>query len=276
MNRTAKVFTLIELLVGIAIIVILGAMLLPALSRAKIAADSTACRNNLRQMMVGTSMYVQQERYYPDSGIYPTSFISTPQSVFACPGYNRARGLFWCNAGNYRMAGQSWGSYAYNTYGWANAFGYGMPPELWSQGLGGILGVPLSFQRSYYDRPTPENRVVCPSDMISFGDAPFVGDYFWKPDPETLPAGWLQFSRPFELLAYFYNDVIRGRPFDDKDPVIRLMGQRHGGRWNVAFCDSHVENLRSKDLFDFTNPNVARRWNSDDQAHNKGWAPPPP
>jgi prepilin-type N-terminal cleavage/methylation domain-containing protein len=68
-SRSVRGFTLIELLVVIAIIAILVALLLPAVQQAREAARRTACKNNLKQLVL--SMH----NYESTHGVLPPGYL---------------------------------------------------------------------------------------------------------------------------------------------------------------------------------------------------------
>jgi prepilin-type processing-associated H-X9-DG protein len=263
-------------LVVIAVIAILAAMLLPAFTRAKSAADSAGCKSNLRQIMVGMSMYAHENGAYPITRTFIdelepfvharwpednysnysySSYLGPRTSIYACPAYNHLHGWFQATGSFY------WGtlgSYAYNMMGCKDE----------RFGLAGDLDDRPDV------RPTREAQVVTPSDMIGMGDAVFVfydDPHDWVPiaGDQGLFWGFMDYNPN----GHFYNAVMYGVP---GTRTVRAMRNRHGGRWNIGFCDAHVEALRPRQLFDIGNPIVAQRWNNDHQPHNDWWHPPPP
>jgi len=73
--RARRGFTLIELLVVIAIIAILAALLLPALSRAKLKAQGVQCMNNNRQMMLAWKFYCDDSAEKVPSAYFPSDAV---------------------------------------------------------------------------------------------------------------------------------------------------------------------------------------------------------
>jgi prepilin-type N-terminal cleavage/methylation domain-containing protein len=274
-KRGVTAFTLIELLVVIAIIAILAALLLPALNRAKSAAQSAICISNLRQVNLAVRLYVEQYRFYPDSGewwlqiepfagtIWPnnitnvagsTRLTGKPDSVFACPAYNSLGGI-------YRRSPSPVGSYGYNVSGvWRGASKTWMGGRL---GLGGEMMVPDPNSHAIY-RPIPEQQVLTPGNMIEIGDAPLETVIFANGAPAGIPELDAALNGP-----YIWSLVNGSTVPDFYVPAINAIRKRHNARWNEGFCDGHVDHLRSADFIDNRRDDLIAHWNNDNQPHRE-------
>ena len=259
-RRKGQAFTLIELLVVIAIIAILVALLFTVLAGAKARANSTVCRNNLRQLGIGLAGFVSQYNVYPlyvnpaywegynqehkhswggalkvdvSSGSWLRD--ARPGSVWDCPSATKPSD--WA-------ADMGFEDYGYNAAGVAN-----WPVKTPSFGLS-----PIDFNPNPTLRPIPSSEVVDPAGMYALGDA-LVGDGMSVQDGGAMGRSAAVATGSMKRLSW--------------DRVNR----RHSGNANMGFCDGHVESVRLQRLFADTDDESLSRWNRDHKPHRENLVP---
>lgn len=249
-SRDGSAFTLIELLVVIAIIAVLASMLLPALSRAKMASLNSRCKSNLRQLGLATVMYTGDNNAYPfalDWGnqwfwydALAPHFADNKRLLF-CPAFkglpdvDAAVGWFGTTFFYYKPGpppSQINGvSYGYNGYGLRSTGTiYHDSDEI--LGLGGSQPVGGGIL------PIRPSRIRAAADMIAMGDsmnAPTIS---------------------LNTFSYLMAVGDGSRPSAD----------RHNGGSNVAFADGHAQTILNKRLV-ADNETARRRWNNDHEPH---------
>ncbi len=217
-------FTLVELLVVIGIIAILIAILLPALSKARIAAMQTECMTRHRQLMLALSMYVQDNAGWP-----PPAALQVTDPPNTAPFYSSTPYTYWVRWQNKRHLGKYFGNNgeksdsipttrvmfcsAYKLD--ANVFWYSGGDDI---GIGANIRYGCRWFRPAGGKVVRYNALKNPSsNVLTFVDT--YSGHTWE--------------------KYYYGEP---SPYNSMGPdAAGLVAYRHGVNAVASFADGHAE-----------------------------------
>ncbi len=237
-------FTLIELLVVIAIIIILAALLLPALARAKLKAQGVQCMNNSRQLAIAWRMYTEDNN---DVLLYASASLPLSTS-------NITWLATWCTGRMDFNAG--------NTSNWdPNADIYHSP--MWP-----YCGKNLAIWRCPADRSYVTVGGVRKPRIRTMAMNAYLGGFGGKPIGTGNMSAYLlylkypQLSRPGPDRVFLFIDeredainwgnyLHNMTGYSPSAPGayawLDIPASYHGNACGIAFCDGHSEIHRWKD-----------------------------